>query len=618
MLPTTWQHQNYTTAALGYSRSGLDSPEELYDQKTGSELEINYPLYKELLGFFRRIAHASREANQGKDRVHLVTLKKRPTMNPSLPHGGFRFEIKVCDRVKFGGEKRLKLLYNVVYSLVPQVRNPSTRGRLRESKLRWFLNVGCNPSAVSTNTGLIQVNGFWHRRLGKEAADSVKAFGLFHTIGYWMLEDLGSIMAVPELKFTWPDDFAQRLLNHEPVLNEVSFSFYGQPIDVASAHALFAQMHMSYRDHHVYAAETRERQVQFANIGRLLNLQYEHQEKPYQRAGSDVVYDVGKITLSKTYASDRHPKVKLQMESFATPAADGSRPRRMRYTISFLTRFWQSRLAMAVSREPFTLARFIEMCDERSPIQNVSIFRKQHAFAAELFNESTYDDFMLPQLLGLRPAHMVNTLVDWAGDDELRNRLITSWLFQTNPDHTEKEGQLAKRLGIDRKTLYRYKADLMSRGVDLGIPLPAYTLLLDAMLRSQRTVAGLWDSFRSKNKKARDLSELFRMAYDGDKKSQTLLAKMEVDTGGQMMLQALAPVVVNQPRPRIEIIVPEWKKRAVENERRLDELHTRAERGDEEAMTDYLVEGGDGLNSRGAQHEKAKSKSRTASVSARR
>lgn len=578
MLPNTWQHQNYTTATLGYSRSGLDSPEEHYDQKTGSELEITYPLYKELLSFFREIKYAVREINTDGNRVYLVSLKNRPTMNPNLPHGGFRFEIKVCDYVKLGnGSKKLKMVYNINYSLVPQVRNPSTRGRLRESKLRWFLNVGCNPSAIVTNTGLTQVNGFWHGRLGKDAADSIKAFGLFHTIGYWMLEDIGSIMGLPELRFKWPNDFSQRLLNHEPVLNEVSFSFYGQPIDIASAHALFAQMHMSYRDHHVYAADTRERQVQFANIGRLLNLQYEHQEKPRGREGSDIVYDLGKITLSKTYASDRHPKVKLQVESFSAPIADGTRPRRMRYTISFLSRFWQSRLPTAVSREPFTLARFIEMCDERSPIQNVSIFRKQHAFASELFNESTYTDFMLPQLLGLRPAHMVNGLVEWAGDDEMRNRLISSWLFQTNPDHKEKEGELAKRLGIDRKTLYRYKTDLMSRGVDLGIPLPAYTLLLDAMLRSQRTVAGLWDTFRSKNKKARDLSELFRMAYEGDKKSQAMLAKMEVDTGGQMMLQALAPIVVNQPRARIEIIVPENLKRYAQRQMEIDHEEAKPE-----------------------------------------
>lgn len=566
MQPTTWQHQDYTSAALGYSRSGLDSPEERYEQEMGSQLEINYPLYKELLGFFRKVRHAVRALNAvSDDRVYRVDLRQRPTYNPSLPHGGYRFEIKVFDRVKLGTLKRLKPVYNIDYSLVPELRNDSTRSRLRESKVRWFLNVGCNPSAVATNTGLAQVNGFWHRRLGQEAIDSVKAFGLFHTIGYWMLEDLGGILSLPELRFKWPDDFAARILNHEPVLNEVSFSFYGQPITAAEAHGIFAQMHMSYRDHHVYAAGTREQQVQFANIGSLLNLKYDHQPRPLTKGS--VTYDLGRITLSKTYASDKHPKVKLQVESFVTRNTDGTRtPRRMRYTISFLNRFWQSKLPTAEGRDPFTLARFIRLCDERSPLNNVSIFRKQHAFAAELFNESTYEDFMLPQLLGLRPAHMVNTLVEWAGDDELRNRLITSWLFQTNPDHTEKEGELAKRLGISRKTLYNYKSDLMARGVDLGIPLPAYILLIDAMLRSRRTVEQLWDSFKAKNKKARDLAEVFRMAFDGDKKSQAMLEKLELDTDGQMMLQALSPVVVNQPRPRIEIIVPEKLKRHVQQQ----------------------------------------------------
>lgn len=530
----TWRIQDSTAPALAHSLAGVEGPvDRLESDELGSEIEINYPLYRKILRLFKRINSSVGRYKEVDGVIYSTRMYHRHSVVSSDSYPGFSFTISAKEKIKINDKPSTRYLYHIDYSLVPRIMTPKAKRRgilLNRREVSWFLNVGCNSSSVVKCTDLDQVNGFYHRRLGKESSTSERALGLLHTIGYWILEDFQHLLRDPELEFHWPEDFAARLLNHEPFLNEVSFSFLGEQVTCAEAEILFNHLHICYNSIHGYAEEKKRggRRGRIFSFGDSIGVKLTHKPKVVNKNG--VKYNLGKIILHKKYgdAAGDHYKAKLQIEVYTRRRSDGTVPkRRVKFTITFTNRFWERRLTQQeFGNSPFTLDKFIQLCKRNSDKNN--IFDKQYDYACKLFRESTYEDFMLPQLLGLVPSEFIRTVKEWAGDNDKKLNLLNNWMMrpQLTPVQDGKPSIVSKALDIPQRTVERYVSELRDLGVDIRFPVALMFLLVDAVLRLHMTPEEVYDLLSTGTN---NVYQTFKNAVNGDEKSINRLSKIERD-----------------------------------------------------------------------------------------
>lgn len=490
------------------------------EQNAGSRLEVDEATFQEVLALLKRLQANERmlEVNGGYDKVTIDSQESFHD-NPDGPaYVGYKMSIYGYNREKVKGNKfTLTCHLFVQYSLVPSVTWSKNEAGVKVKKIKWYLNVGCNPSLMTGADDLNQVVGippdFELLRGGSPTGEN--ALIVFHTLGYWWLEEASKrlLRDSKELKFKWNDYYFDKILDGEVLLNEVSFSFLGGKVTAAQLHKLLVKLEVVYGNTMIINSGDRHGSPRTVNVGDLLGVHFE--KKPYRRKGAEGEKEGGPQSTAFKYTRDpielttkcgAHVLVKLRVDHKVhrerTMDSGGEevarRVARIRYTVTLTNRFLIEKRYIAADDEtgrreyrPFTLKDFVTLCVSNSRnTDEDDYFRMHYEYAIILFNEVMYKDLMFSQIVSFDPDKILNALHEWSKSNKKRREFLATWESNIGSER-ESIPKMARRLGMSEKVLREYKQQLEKLGVDLRLPLPVYYLLIRAMADADPTIKQL-------------------------------------------------------------------------------------------------------------------------------
>lgn len=553
-----WDHgKGSCTPALAHNRAGVDAEPTDLNQTGGSQLIIADETFKTILNLLKRMnAEPDKIKETGNYSKVEVSFVEKPHATPLGVFSSYRFLLKTYVlRERQGFDSEVTDLF-LQYSLVPEVYT-SGRGPNAQKKVRWYLNVGCNPAFLAGMDDLSQVAGMPRDfpYLGKHRTDGRQALILFHTLGYWWLEvGPADLLGDATLKFRWEGSHKDSIMEGEVILNEVAFSFLGDRVTARDINQFNMKMEIAYNDRHKFRSGKKVRFTRAESVGRYLNLAfdrptYEHAKrgKKGEESSEESRYDLRPVVL--TSRSGANVKVRLRLDNklfYGTTKVDGksvgTRFRRHQQTLSFTSRYFLDKRTATVIYKPFTLSDFVDLCEscEQFPA-GTSHFEMQYAYAIKLHSDAMRNNFMFTQLVSLDPRKLIETLDKWIGDSEERYAFFTAWSSHI-PDERESDKDAAKRMGMPIDRLRKYRHELKKLGVDLRLPLPLYVLLVDAMLAADETIE---EKLNRRRERKALLSILDTALTDGQSVNMVKLRKL---TGELSDLSDVSLKLMTRPR----------------------------------------------------------------------